>query len=81
MSTTPTWAQVLAAVAVIEAFIQSQLTLLKERFPDHAALINQVAAILAISTASMAALKVLLAEIEVLVAGSGPVDHDPVDLA
>lgn len=77
----PSWLEVLAALAVIEAWVQGQLAALKLRYPGQAELLDKLAAMLAITSASLGALRAVVTELQALVGGSGPVDHDPVDTA
>jgi hypothetical protein len=77
----PSWIEVLAALALIEAWVRGTLLLLKERFPAQADLLDKLSATLAITSASLGALRAVVTELQVLVGGEGPVDHDPVDHA
>lgn len=81
MSRPPSWLEVLGALAVIESWLSANLAWLKERWTGDPAVIARLEEALAIKARSLEALHVLVAEVEVLLAGEGPVKHDPVDLA
>jgi len=77
----PSWLEVLAALAVIESWVAGQLAALKARFPNQSDLIDRLAAMLAITSASLGAIRSVVTELQALGGGSGPVEHDPVDTA
>ena len=78
---TPTLAEFIAALATIEAFLLLKLDELKVKFPQFATDLERVREYLKVNGRTLEVLAVVSKELQVLSAGEGPVEHDPVDLA
>lgn len=77
----PTWAELLAAIAVLEAWLAAKVAELKEKYPDQQELWLRIEGLLNAKERTLATLLSIAEELQVLSGGKGPVSHDPVDLA
>ena len=78
---TPTLAEFLSALLTIERYLKAFGEKLKLEHPEQATLVDAILAKLNVSERTLEALTAVWAELQVLGTGSGPVSHDPVDLA
>ncbi len=81
MTRPPSWLEVLGAITLIEAWLRAQLAWLKERWTGDPAVLERLEALLDAKVQTLEALRAIVGEVQVLLAGAGPVDHDPVDFA
>jgi len=77
----PSWLEGLGAITLIEAWLRAQLAWLKERWTGDPAVLDRLESLLDAKVQTLEALRAIVGEVQVLLAGAGPVDHDPVDWA
>ena len=78
---TPTLMDFLSALVTVERFLLAKAAELREKYPAFATDIDRLVEYLNIHGRTIETLAVVWKELEVLGTGSGPVGHDPVDLA
>ena len=81
MSKPPTWIEVLGALALIEAWLELQVAWLRERWTGDPEVLDRLAEMLKVKKHTLESLTAVVMELQTLVAGAGPVEHDPVDFA
>ena len=79
--TGPSFDEFLAAILVIERYLKAWGEKLKLEHPEQATLLDAILAKLNVSERTLETLTAVWQELQVLGTGSGPVSHDPVDLA
>lgn len=79
--TGPSFDEFLAAILIIERYLKAWGEKLKLEHPEQVTLIDAILAKLNVSERTLATLTVVWNELQVFPTGSGPVEHDPVDLA
>lgn len=77
----PGWVEVLGALAVLEAWARGQLVWLREHNLGDPETLDRLMDLLRTKERLLATLTLVAVELQVLGAGEGPVEHDPVDLA
>lgn len=79
--TSPSLADFLAALVVIEQFLMTKLADLKVKFPQYASDLDKLVAYLNVNGRTLETLALVAQELQVLATGEGPVTTDDVDLA
>ncbi len=77
----PGWVEVLAAVAVLEAWVRAQIAWLREKGIGDPETLDRLEDMLRAKERLVSTLMLVAVELQVLGAGEGPVEHDPVDFA
>lgn len=78
---TPTLAEFMAALLVVEGFLLAKVDELRAKFPEYSADLDRLVDYLKVHGRTLETLTLVAKELQVLGAGEGPVEHDPVDLA
>ena len=79
--TGPSFDELLAALLIVERYIKAFGEKLKLEHPEQATLLDAILAKLNVSERTLETLAAVWSELQVLGTGSGPVSHDPADLA
>ena len=77
----PGWVEVLGALAVLEAWALAQIEWLRERGLGSPETLDRLEDLLKAKERAISTLMLVAVELQVLGAGEGPVEHDPVDHA
>jgi hypothetical protein len=77
----PTWLEFLAALGTVEEWLLAKIAEVREKFPEHAEVLSQLADALRAKQRTMEVLLAIGTELQALSSGKGPVSHDPVDWA
>lgn len=78
---TPSWQEVMAAIAAVEVWLHAVIAELRDKYPDKADILDRLDDALKVQERSIQSLVAIAAELQVLRGGKGPVVHDPVDHA